>query len=164
MLKTIFATLSLVFGLAIFIPYYLGIWKKETKPHLLTWLIWFLLTALGFYLSYTFGGGAGSFTFALQSFLCLTIVVYALAKREKNIVRSDWIVFVFVLLTLFFYVITKNAMLSAFFAASIDCMGYIPTFRKSYRQPFQEPVLTYSFSFISWFCSIFALANYSFAT
>ena len=160
MIKTIFTVLSLVFGLALFIQFYIGIWKKETKPHLLTWLIWFMLTAIGFYLSYTSGGGAGSFTFALQSFLCFTIVAYALVKKEKNIVRSDWIVLVFVLLTLLFYTLTKNAMLSALFTASIDSMGYIPTFRKSYSQPFQEPALTYSFSLMSWFCSIFA--QYSF--
>ena len=161
MLKTIFAIISLALSLGLFIPYYNGIRKKETKPHLLNWTTWFILTALGFYISYTSGGGAGSFTFAFQSLLCLTVVVYALFKREKNIVSFDWLVFTCVLIILAFYFFTKDALLSVIFAASIDCLGYLPTFRKSYLQPFQEPPMTYFLAFASWLLSIFALANYS---
>ncbi|MCU0653070.1 MAG: hypothetical protein MUD10_02315 [Candidatus Pacebacteria bacterium] len=164
MLKIIFAAISLVLGFALFIPYCVGIWKKETKPHLLTWTTWFVLTGIGFYLSFTSGGGAGAWPFALQSILCLAVVVYALIKRERNIVRIDWIIFAFVVLVLIFYVFTKDALLSAVFAGLIDSMGYIPTFRKSYAHPFQEPPLTYSLSLASWLFSILALSNYSITT
>ena len=92
-LKTVFAIISLVFNFATFLPYYIGIWKKQTKPHLFSWIIWFMLVGLGFVLSYSSGGGFGAFTFALNSLLCLTIVVYALFKGEKNITPVDWIAF-----------------------------------------------------------------------
>lgn len=164
MLKTFFAGISFLFALGAYIPYFVGIWKKETKPHILTWLTWFLLTAMGFFISYNSGGGAGSFTFALQSLTCLTVVVCALMTREKNIVKYDWMVFTIVIIILFFYIFTKNALLSVIFAASIDSLGYIPTFRKSYRHPFQEPVLTYTLGTASWGFSLLALSNFSFTT
>jgi hypothetical protein len=159
--KTLLATFSLLFSLAIYIPYYHGIWKKETKPHLLSWLTWFLLTALGFVLSYSAGGGLGSFTFALQSFLSLTIVIYALYKKEKNIVRFDWVIFGFAIIILLFYLLTKNALWSVIFAGSIDCLGYVPTFRKSYLKPFSEPVATHALACASWIFSVGALSAYT---
>lgn len=162
--KSIFAIISLLLSFALFVPYYIGIWKKETKPHVLTWITWFILTALGFVLSYTSGGGAGAFTFALQSILCLSIAIYALIKKEKNVVRFDWIVFACVIIILLFYVFTQNALLSAIFAATVDCLGYIPTFRKSYMQPYQEPILTYVLTFASWLFSAFALSTFSVTT
>lgn len=157
--KTIFAAISLILSFVLFIPYYIGIWKNETRPHLLTWITWFILTALGFVLSYSSGGGAGSFTFALQSVLCLSVAVYALFKKEKNIVRFDWAVFTCVIIILLFYIFTKNALLSVIFAATVDCLGYIPTFRKSYLLPHSEPSLTYILAFFSWLFSLFALST-----
>jgi uncharacterized membrane protein HdeD (DUF308 family) len=164
MLKTIFAIISLALSLGLFIPYYNGIRKKETKPHLLSWTTWFILTSLGFYISFTSGGGIGSFTFGFQALLYLTVIIYALLKKEKNIVSFDWLVFSCVLIILTFYFFTKDALLSVIFAASIDCLGYLPTFRKSYLQPSQEPPMTYFLGTLSWLFSIFALANYSTVT
>ena len=163
-IKTIFAIISLASGFALFLPYFIGIWKNETKPHLLTWVTWFILTGLGFVLSYTAGGGAGAFTFALQSILCLFIAIYALIKREKNITRVDWMIFTFAIIIMSFYALTKNALLSAIFAATVDCLGYIPTFRKSYLRPYQEPPLTYTMASVSWLFSIFALNAFSVTT
>lgn len=162
--KNIFAIISLILSFGIFIPYYIGIWKNETKPHLLTWITWFILTALGFILSYTSGGGAGSFTFALQSILCLSIVIYALFKKEKNIVRFDWIIFACAIIILLFYIFTKNTLLSVIFAAIIDCLGYVPTFRKSYLQPYTEPPSSYALAFASWLFSSFAISTFTATT
>jgi len=163
-LKIFFAFISLLLSLVLFVPYYIGIWRGETKPHLLTWLTWFVLTALGFLLSFKSGGGAGSFTFALQSMLCLLIVIFAFWKKEKNIVYFDWLVFACIVVIVFFYILTKNVLLSVVFAATVDCLGYLPTFRKSYTEPYQEPPLTYFLAFLSWSFSVFALQKYSTTT
>lgn len=162
--KIIFTIISLVFGFALFLPYYINIWKRTAKPHLFSWLTWGILTGLGFILSLKGGGDGGAFIFALQSILCLGIAVYALAKGEKNITRIDWVFFVSAMLIIFIYLFTKNAMLSVFLAATIDALGFLPTFRKSYSKPYDEPALTYFFSSLSFLFSLGALQVYSFVT
>jgi hypothetical protein len=163
-IKIIFAIISLVCSLGIFIPYYLGISRRETKPHLLTWTTWFLLTALGFVLSLRAGGGMGSYIFALQSVLCLAVVIFAILKREKNITVFDGVVFFSAIIILFFYAATKDVLVSAILAATVDCLGYVPTVRKSFQAPYQESALAYFFAMISWVLALGALQAYTLDT
>lgn len=162
--KTIFTIISLAFGLAVFLPYYINIWKKVAKPHLFSWLTWGILTGIGFILSLGGGGGEGSWIFALQSILCLGIAGYALVKGEKNITRIDWIFFIGAIVIMIIYVFTKNAVISVTLAAAIDFLAFLPTFRKSFSKPHDEPALTYSFSSLSFLFSLGALQTYSFVT
>lgn len=161
-IKIILATVSLVLSLAIFVPYYLGIVRQEIKPHLLTWTTWFLLTALGFVLSLRSGGGMGAYIFALQSALCLAVVIFALYKREKNIAVFDVVVFVSALIILLFYAVSKNALTAVILAATVDCLGYVPTVRKSYLAPYQESALAYFLAMVSWVLALGALQSYTF--
>lgn len=162
--KIIFTIISLAFGLALFLPYYINIFRRTAKPHLFSWLPWGILTGLGFILSLKGGGGGGAFIFALQSILCFGIAAYALVKGEKNIRRIDWVFFISAIIITVIYVFTKNAVLSVFLAATIDCLGFASTFRKSYSKPYDEPALTYFFSSLSFLFSLGALHSYSFVT
>jgi len=162
--KIIFTVISLAFGFALFLPYYINIWKRVAKPHLFSWLMWGILTGLGFILSLKGGGGGGAFIFALQSILCFGVAGYALAKGEKNITRIDWVFFISAIIITAIYVFTKNAVLSVSLAATIDSLGFASTFRKSYSKPYDEPALTYFFSSLSFLFSLGALQAYSFVT
>ena len=162
--KIFFTILSLIAELGVFLPYYINIWKKEAKPHLFSWTTWGILTGLGFVLSFSEGGGGGSLIFAVQSILCLGIAIYALTKREKDITRIDWMVFISAVIITLFYIITKNAAISVLLAATIDFLGFIPTFRKSYSKPYDEPALTYFLAFLGVILSIVALDTYNFVT
>lgn len=144
-IKAIFAIVSSIFQLAIFVPYYINIFKKKANPHLFSWLTWGTLTGLGFVLILKEGGGYGAWIFGLQSALCLSIAAYAIFKGEKNITRFDWVAFVSAIIITIFYILTKNTVLSVIFAAAIDGLGFAPTYRKSYIRPHDEPALTYLF-------------------
>lgn len=162
--KTIFTILSLGLNSVVFIPYYVSTFKKVTKPHFFSWLTWGILTGIGFILSLKAGGGGGSWIFAFQSILNLGVAACALAKGEKNIVFIDWIFFGGAIFTIFVYLFTKNAVLSVILAATIDMLGFLPTFRKSYSKPYNEPAFIYFFWSISFLFSIGALETYSFVT
>lgn len=162
--KNIFTIISLVFGLAVYLPYYFNIWKKTAKPHFFSWITWGILTGIGFILSLRGGGGEGSWIFALQSILCFGIAGYALIKGEKNIKRVDWFFFISAIIILFIYAFTKNAVVSVLLAATIDFLAFLSTFRKSYSKPYDEPALTYFFSSLSFLFSLGALKTHSFVT
>jgi hypothetical protein len=162
--KNIFALISLIFGLALFVPYYINIFKGIAKPHLFSWLTWGILVGIGFYLSLQAGGGIGSWNFAVISVLCFGVAIYALIKGEKNITRIDWIFFIGAIIIMTIYVFTKNAAISVGLAAITDSSAFFPTLRKSISKPFDEPALTYFFSGSSFLFSFGALQGYSFVT
>ena len=135
LIKNVFTISSLIFQLAIFVPYFINIWKKTARPHLFSWTTWGILAGLGFVLSYSKGGGEGSWVFAMQAVLCSSIAVYALFKGEKNIKRIDWVTFISAIIITIFYIFTKDAVLSVILAATIDSLGFFPTVRKSYLRP-----------------------------
>jgi hypothetical protein len=162
--KTIFLIASLISGIAIYIPYYIGILKKEIKPHFFSWSTWAILTAIGFVSSVSSGGGGGSWIFALESVLCISVAIVALFRGEKNITRLDWFFFITAILVMLIYISTKNAVLSVILAALIDFFGFLPTFRKSFSKPKEESVLSYFFSGLGFLFSIGALLDYSFVT
>lgn len=162
--KTIFVVLSLAASIGTFVPYFLNMWKRTARPHIFSWITWGLLTGLGFILSFSQGGGGGAWVFGLQSVLCFVVVAYGFFYGEKNITRVDWIVFLSALTLVVFYVFTKNVVLSVVLAATIDLLGFIPTFRKSYLKPYEEPAFTYFSTFISFLLSLGALGTYSFVT
>lgn len=163
-LKNIFTVISVAFGFLLFLPYFIGLFKKTIKPHIFSWLTWAILTGTGFAFSFSNGGGGGSFTFGVQSALCVVVLIWAIFRGEKNITKSDWLVLGAICLTFIIYLLTKNSTLSVILVASIDFMGYIPTFRKSYLKPHDESSLTYSFAFLSFLFSLGALQSYALVT
>ena len=44
--------------------YFYGIWQGKTKPHAFTWMVWCLLTTLGFFAVLASGGGIGAWVLA----------------------------------------------------------------------------------------------------
>jgi len=51
--------IAISLGIIAYIPYLISIFKRETKPHLLTWIIWGVLTAIAFAGQITYNGGIG---------------------------------------------------------------------------------------------------------
>jgi len=164
MLKNVLTIISLILGFLIYVPYLIKIIRKEASPHVFSWLTWGTLIGLGFILSLTNGGGQGAWIFALESFFCFLVAVYALLQKEKNITLSDQLVFAAALIITGFYIFTKDAIISVVLAAAIDFLGFIPTFRKSYLKPHSEPLFSYLFSALAFLVSLGALAAYNFTT
>ena len=78
-------TLSVLIGIVGYIPYFRGIFSGRTKPHAFSWLVWAVLTATGFFIQLSEGGGAGSWALGLSSIACTTIFFLALFNLSEFI-------------------------------------------------------------------------------
>ena len=162
--KTIFSTLSVLIGLAVFADYFHALWKREVKPHVYSWLTWAVLGSLGYVLSDAGGGGEGAWVFALQAIGCFAVAGVAVVRGEKNVTRADKVAFAAAMTAMAFYAFTRNAVASVTLGVAIDTFGFFPTFRKSYAKPDDESALTFFLSMLSYLCSIFALSTFSYVT
>lgn len=134
----IWGIISIVLALVSLVPYVWVTLKGTNKPHLFSWIIWTLLTGIAFALQYSEGAGAGAWSGFVTTILSLIITILAIKYGEKNITRSDWVVFIAALAAIPLWLMTDNALLAVIWVSVIDSIGFIPTFRKSWHKPYEE--------------------------
>ncbi len=163
-IKIIFTVFSLILGFLTFLPYFVEMFKGKARPHIFSWIVWAITGGISFSASLSKGGGGGALISVLQSILCLIIVAYAFFRGEKSITLLDKVSFIAAILLCVFYFFTRAALPSAVVAVSIDLLGFVPTFRKSYLKPDEEPALTYSFSSLAYLFSLGGIGVYNLVT
>lgn len=157
-----FITVALAF-IALY-PYISDIFRNKTKPHIFTWMVWAIVTILAFFGQWEKGGGAGSWTTGVTGILTIFIALISLKKGSRDITKFDKMVFVGALLAIVPWMMTKDPTLSVVILTIIDVLAFIPTIRKTIKDPHSETFISYVLHSIRHSLSILALANYNLAT
>ncbi len=135
-----------------------------TKPHAISWLIWALLHGFVFFEQVEAGAGPGAWVTGASAIVNLFIFFLALFKGERRIVIFDW----FCLLLVFglFYVWSSLADPSVAIgtATVIVIIGFIPTVRKSLRNPHEETATTFALNSVKFLIALFALSTVTLTT
>jgi hypothetical protein len=159
-IKDALGFLSVVLSFIGYSNYLWSIFKKHTKPHAFSWLVWSLLMGIVFWAQLSNRGGAGAWVTGASALMCSVIAIAALRYGEKSITRGDWLAFAGALIAIPVWCVTQNPLMAVIVATVIDGLAYFPTFRKSYLKPFEENFQTYCFDILKWIVALFALENY----
>jgi hypothetical protein len=158
---SIFAT-----GLAIggYFPYFRDVFARKTKPHLFTWLIW-LITQTTATVGLLYGGGKfGSFSLIAGTIIVAVVFLLSFRYGTKDITRSDKLVLVLALLAIGIWWQLKNPYVAVLMACTIDGIGYFPTLRKSFKNPWDETILFWVLMAATDLLAIVSNAQYNFLT
>ena len=159
--KSLFGCISIFFTLLAGILYVRSVLNGKTKPHVFTWILWALLTAIAAVAQYLSNAGPGAWAAGVSSIFCVITAGLAFVYGEREITRGDWITFLIGLSALPIWYFTSSPLLAVLLATTIDAMGYYPTLRKSCTKPHQEIAITYVISNIKYLTSILAMSEYS---
>jgi len=155
-------------GIAFFsyIPYFRDTFAGKTKPHVFSWLIWAVLTGIGFFGQIADNAGPGAWvTGFTTAVLTIFVILFVLGKRgEKNIMLVDWLSLIGAGIALLFWYLTKGPLLSVILITLIDAFGFFPTFRKSFNKPNEETAITFFLSGFKFVLAFFALNKVSLVT
>ncbi len=162
--KQILGGLAVLLVIVSYFPYIRDTLFGKTRPHAFSWLIWLVLTTIGFFIQITNGAGAGAWFNGLMIVVCGIITVFGFIKGKKEIVFIDWICLVLAFIAIYFWLIVKEPVLSIIFVISADSLGMIPTIRKSYVHPYSETLETYAINILRIILGIFALDKITFLT
>ncbi len=162
--KEIFAIAGIAIGIASYAPYLWSVYKGRSKPHAFSWIIWGTLTAIAFFAQWVEGAGPGAWITAFTALLSFIIVGVALFKGEKEITRSDWITFTAAIAAIPLWYFTSDPLPAVILVTGIDALGFYPTFRKSWKRPFEEPAVSYLLSGAKFAVSLPALQVFSIIT
>ena len=153
----IWGIVSVALACVSLIPYLVMTLKGTNKPHIFTWVIWTLLTGIAFLIQFLEGAGSGAWSGGISTILCALILCASIRGGQKQITRSDWVVFIAALAAIPIWLLTHNPLYAACWVTAIDGLGYIPTFRKSWLKPYEEMVTAHGVAAVKHLCVLLAV-------
>lgn len=163
-LKTIVSIIAILLTFIGYGPYVRDTLSNKTTPHIYTWFIWGLVTAIAYGLQVTGGAGVGSWVTLFVAIVSFFIFSIGLKNGKKDITLSDTIFFILAFIALALWLIAKQPVLSVILTSSIDLLGFVPTIRKSWHKPHSETLFSYELNTFRHGLSLFALQHYSIVT
>lgn len=163
-MKEIVGIIAVVLTFVGYIPYIRDTRKDKTKPHIYTWFIWGLVTAIAFGLQLSADAGPGAFTTLAAAIVCFIIFGFGLRQGNHDITKSDTIFLLLSLVALGLWLFAKQPVLSVILISTIDMLGFIPTVRKSWHKPYEETLISYLLNTFRFCLALYALDHYTIVT
>ncbi len=164
LIKTACGVIATIIGVSSFYPYLRDVFKHKTQPHTYTWLIWTILQVTGVLAMYTTGAGIGALTLAVGAIFCGYIFILSLKYGSKNITTFDTLCLIGALISITVYFFMHDAVLAVILITVIDLVGFLPTMRKAYSEPYSETLSMYALFFVSSGFNLVAIGVYSITT
>jgi len=162
--KELLSLLGMFLAIYCLIPYYKGIFARTNKPHIYTWAIFTIIAGIAAAVQFAEDAGPGKWVMALNTFMCLTIVLLSLRYGEKDIRRSDGVSLALALTIIPVWLLTNNPLWAVLMAMGIELFACYPTLRKSWSKPHEEVAQTWFLSSFMFIVSVMALEQISFVT
>ncbi len=163
-LKAIFGILSAFFVLLGGIPYLRDIYHKKAHPHVLSWLGWAFITALGASAMFAEGSTWVVGILVANTVLCLTIAVYSIAKRVGvwSTTIYDYVFFGLGIIGLILWQVLDIPLIALICAIAADLFFGLPTLVKTFKDPSSETSFVWMTSAISGVLSLLAAQAFVF--
>ena len=162
--RALIGAVAAVIALVSYIPYFRDILAGKTTPHAVSWLIWGVLTVIGFAGQVAGNAGPGAWATGFTALVCLLVFVAGLVNGRTSIALVDWASLAGAAIALALWGITNDPMFSVVIVTAIYAMGFVPTFRKSWFLPHEETAATYFLSGLRCLVSLFALTEFTLVT
>lgn len=163
-MKEFIGLITVVLAFIGLVPYIIDIFRNKTKPHIFTWVVWAMVTFLAFLGQWQKGAGAGSWTTGVTGILTIFIAIISFKKGSRDITKSDVVVFIMALIAIIPWLLTKDPTLSVIILTIVNTLAFIPTIRKTIKDPKSETFSSYVIHTFRHSLSILALSNYNLAT
>ncbi len=160
----LFGIISIVVASISYIPYFRDIFKNKTKPHLFSWFIFSITTGIIFALQMKGGAGVGGWITLILTFIFFIIFLLSFKYGTKDIKWIDIIFLILALLAIPIWLIAKQPVISVILLTSIDMLGFAPTVRKSWNNPYSETLSMYTVTIFRYILVFPSLETYNLLT
>lgn len=132
--------------LATAIPYIRDVRKGITKPSIVSWFTWMMLSLLAACASFS-EGAVSSFVVAIALTLeCALIVFISLEKGVFTYTAFDGFCQIAAILGALLWWWTNEPIVALLLFVVVDLIGALPTFRHAWRRPKEETISTFTLS------------------
>lgn len=162
--KDAVAVAAMLLGGLAYLPYFAGLFKGRTKPHAYTWLIWSITQGTATAGLLSGGGGLIAIGFFVGAVSCFVVFLLALRYGTRDITRGDTILLCVALAAILVWWQLDSPVLAVLMVAAIDGIGYLPTYRKLWKDPWSETLGAWALFTASYALALVGLTDYNLLT
>lgn len=162
--KSLFGIAAAIVAIINYAPYLLGVVQKTLFPHAFSWIIFTIITATISVAQFTGGAGPGAWATGATSLITACIALLALRNGGYRITRFDYFSLGGALVAIPVWVATSNPLWAVLILTVVEILGFLPTYRKAYWQPFDESKLAFSLTIIKYLLAFGAMQVYTVTT
>ncbi len=160
-IKIILTLVATLIGIVAFLLYFKDTFSLKTKPHVYTWLIWAITQGTAVFGIWYGGGGWGALELTVGTLFVIAVFLFSLKYGTKNITKSDMVILIAALAAIVVWWQLHQPLISVLMVSAIDVIGYVPSFRKSYEEPWSETLISWMLFSASNIFAISALKEYN---
>jgi hypothetical protein len=145
-------SIGIIAGVASFLAhplYIVAVLKRETVPHIITWVLSAFLAGISVFM-YHEAGSQETVYVPLGDFIGLTVIALLALKygRRGHFSRLDWACVVGGVVGIAIFLIARNPFLAFLATLTAEVLAIIPTMAKTYAFPREEDFLAWTFTII----------------
>jgi hypothetical protein len=163
-MKLFFAVAAALVVTIGYLPYFKDLFAKKTTPHIYTWFIWILTQGTAVTAIIYGGGKLGGLGLICGLFLMGAVFFLSFKYGTKNITFSDTVLLILALSAIVIWWLLDNPLLSVILVSLIDGLAFVPTFRKTYAEPYSETLSFWILMASSDALAMFANTEYNLLT
>lgn len=164
-IKVVASVLATALGIVAYIPYLIDMFRGKNKPHLYTWISFFLVTAVVSYIQFIGGGGVGTIPTVVTAIIDFIILFYCFRYGTKDMVFMDKVCLTISIIGIFtFSIFHTLPIFSLIILIIAEVISFIPTFRKTKNDPYSESLTSYYLTLLKIILILIALQNYNLLT
>lgn len=162
MMQTLLIILSTSLTLLSVIPYLVDIWRGKTKPNLVSWITWTLLTGIATVAELSAGEVTAAILTGFSAFETALVVVLGLTRKAYvRYERFDVVCQIAALAGITLWLLFDSPVIAVVASVTIDLIAGLPTLRHAWRSPHEETWQTFALAATASILGIFALENYT---
>lgn len=161
-MKTVFLVIASVLTIASVVPYLIDILKGSTKPNLVSWITWTLLTGIATAAELAAGEYvAALFTAAAVVETGLVVAVGICKRAYVAYARFDVICQLSAIVGIVLWQLFDSPAIGVLASVIIDLIGALPTIRHSWQRPHEETWQTFAMCFVGATFGLLALDSFN---
>jgi hypothetical protein len=138
--------------------------RVEVRPRPLSWFLFGILSATGYWVQRDQGAHQGSWTLLAMTIICFIFVAVSVARGERSFSRQEWAFAVAGGAVFVVYLFSREANIAAAMTTVVDALGYGPTFIRGWTHPKKDSVTSFALNGAKFVPSLMAMDPISFAT
>ncbi len=159
-MKTVFIILSSLLTIISAVPYLLNVIKNKTKPKVVTWGVWSLLTFISLVASFVEGQYATAALLLFASLGSLSIAILGWKNGNKKFNILDVLCLIGVLIGIILWSVFDSPVIAVVIMVSIDFIGGIPTTIHCWKSPEEETGSAFFMGFLGALFTVLVLDSW----
>jgi hypothetical protein len=156
--------LSVALAIIAAIIYVFQTLRGDVRPHPLSWFLFGILSATGYWVQRDQGAHQGSWTLLAMTIICFVFVAASVARGERSFSRQEWSFAVAGGAIFVLYLFTREPNVATALTTIVDALGYGPTFVRGWSHPRKDSVTSFALNGVKFVPSLMAMDPISFAT